>query len=276
MNDENGNSKASNIADVIDAAANLADKVPIYQDAVQPVALETGKALETVGRAVNAALLPIRGVIWGFDQIEEFVKTTVTLKLEKTPAENIQTPDVSIAGPAIQSLQFASQNESLREMYANLLTTSMDSESAKNAHPSFVDIIRNLNSDEARILEFLVNERAQPLVDIGRRRKDRNGITWMFVYQSKLGADAEIVHEDLIGPYLKNLERLGLVDIRKDRVLSRKDAYRRIFDDNEIKSILSDINAVEGFKAEVEKYYVEVSVLGKQFARSCVIGKNET
>lgn len=37
----------------IKAIGNLVDKVPIYEDAVQPLAKETGKALGTAGKAVK-------------------------------------------------------------------------------------------------------------------------------------------------------------------------------------------------------------------------------
>lgn len=35
----------------INAVSGLVEKVPVYQDAIQPLAKETGKALGTVGRA---------------------------------------------------------------------------------------------------------------------------------------------------------------------------------------------------------------------------------
>ncbi|MBD1107835.1 hypothetical protein HXV84_21600 [Pseudomonas amygdali pv. morsprunorum] len=49
----------------IEAATGLVKAVPIYEDAVQPVAKQIGKSLEIVGKAVNAALMPIQGLVWG-------------------------------------------------------------------------------------------------------------------------------------------------------------------------------------------------------------------
>lgn len=77
------------------------------------------------------------------EQIKDFVKTKVSSKLEDIPPENISTPDPSIAGPTLESLRFTGHKESLADMYASLLATSMDKETAKSAHPGFVEIIRN-------------------------------------------------------------------------------------------------------------------------------------
>lgn len=116
---------------VINAVTELVKAVPVYEDAIQPVAKETGKALQTVGRAVNAALLPIRSLVWGIEKIESFVHTKVAKKLEKIPVENIQMPDPAVAGPVLESLRYTGHKESLGELYANLLASSMDSETAK-------------------------------------------------------------------------------------------------------------------------------------------------
>ncbi len=55
------------IPQAISAAADLAKAVPVYEDAIQPVAKEAGKALGTIGQVVNVALAPLRGMIWGWD-----------------------------------------------------------------------------------------------------------------------------------------------------------------------------------------------------------------
>ena len=168
MNDNSDSNKESEgrVEGTIKAVAGLAKEVPIYPDAIQPVAKETGKALETVGKAVNVALLPIKGLVWGADKIEAFVKTKVTAKLKNTPEENIQSPDLTVAGPALESLRYTGHNESLSDLYANLLATSMDSRTAEIAHPSFVEIIRNMNSDEARVIKYLIENNNQPIIDI--------------------------------------------------------------------------------------------------------------
>ena len=268
--------KESTVEGTIKAVTGLVEKIPVYKDAIQPIAKETGKALGTVGKSVNAALAPLRGLVWGIEQIEEFVGTKVSEKLEKVPPENIQTPDPSVAGPALESLRFTGHKESLSELYANLLATSMDSETARNAHPGFVEIIRNLSSDEAKLLSYLLSVGAQPIIDI--RKEDKNGNSGNEVSPcvSTLGYDAKLEHGDLPPTYLNNLQRLGLVEIPKDRFLTNENVYDRILTDISVKTIIDELNASEKHKAEIVKYYVRPTQLGRLFGEACVKNKNET
>ena len=272
MNDSE--SKESTVEGTIKAVAELVDKVPVYNDAVQPLARETGKALGTVGQAVNAALMPIRGLVWGMDQIEEFVKSKVSKKLENVPPENIQTPDPSVAGPVIESLRFTGHKESLAEMYANLLATSMDKNTAKSAHPGFVEIIRNLSGDEAKILSHILTIQVLPIVDIRREYDDagKGGVTVRHLV-STVGHDAGCEHEDLSASYLKNLERLGLIDIHHGMSLTSDGVYDRILNDPPVKEIEATLNKLESQKAAFNKFYADLSQLGLLFINACVTSK---
>jgi hypothetical protein len=91
----------SSKADLIKAGVEIAKTA--YGDALQPVSKEVGKALGTVGRAVNVALAPLRGLVWSFEQIEGYVIATVERKLKerKVPEERVKTPDPDVAVPAL-------------------------------------------------------------------------------------------------------------------------------------------------------------------------------
>ena len=156
MTDETSSNSEGKVEGTIKAVTGLVKEVPVYQDAVQPLAKETGKILQTVGRAVNAALMPAIGLVWGIEKIEEFVYTKVAKKLEDTPVDEICSPDLAVAGPALESLRYTGHKESLSELYANLLASAMDLKTAKTAHPGFVEIIRNMSSDEADEAKVLV------------------------------------------------------------------------------------------------------------------------
>ncbi|MCX9450497.1 DUF4393 domain-containing protein, partial [Vibrio cholerae] len=174
MIEEDANSNS--VSETINAVSGLVDKIPVYEDLVQPAARQAGKALETVGRTVNAALMPIRGVVWGIEKIEEFVHNSVSSKLENTPIEDIVTPRVTVAGPALEALRFTGNESTLREMYSNLLANAMDVRTEKHVHPSFVEIIKQLLPQEAKLLAILSSEDDYPLVcKFYRRHTVRGG-----------------------------------------------------------------------------------------------------
>lgn len=54
--------------DVIDAVTGLAQAVPVYEDLAQPAVKELSKGLLVVAKAVNTALIPVSGLVWGFEK----------------------------------------------------------------------------------------------------------------------------------------------------------------------------------------------------------------
>jgi len=117
----------------------------VYKDTMQPAA-------KVVGRTVQVALAPIRGLLWGAEKIEQVVNEGVERRLTKTADEKIKTPAPEIAVPILQALVYSGENENLREMYLNLLACAMDSDREKNAHRSYVSIINQLSPLDAMIL----------------------------------------------------------------------------------------------------------------------------
>ncbi len=277
MTTENPSSPESNIEGAVKAVTEFVKAVPVYDDAIQPVAKETGKALQTVGRAVNAALLPIRGLVWGIEKIEEFVHSRVTKKLEGIPAENICTPDPAVAGPALESLRYTGHKESLSELYANLLASAMDITTAKTAHPGFVEIIRNMSADEARLMNFILEKGVLPVIDIKRALPNNGGEQIIHELVTTIGHDAGCEHKELTGSYLNNLERLGLIAIPKDAYLTAPTAYDRILNDPAVKAELQRLNNEgENHKGDFNKYYIKPTVFGKQFGAACVVSRDKT
>lgn len=267
--------KPGSVTEIAKAIGEVVDKVPIYQDAVQPAAKEIGKGLQVVAKAVNAALTPVEGLIWGIEQIRDFVRERVAKKLEGVPPEEIQQPKPHIAVPAIDALRYTGTEESLSELYANLLATSMDKATAYRAHPGFVDMIKNMCPDEARIMRLLAAQSYYPLVNIKTVSKADSSFQIVQRHISLIGLDAQCEHPGLAANYLDNLERLGLVQIETMVRMQKDEFYKRIEEFPQIKGILGDINKVEGRRAEVDKIRLAVTDLGKQFIRACVINKNE-
>lgn len=270
--DENSDNKESSEG-TINAVSKLVKEIPIYQDAVQPLAKETGKALQTVGTAVNAALIPIKGLVWGIEKIEEFVQTTVTEKLKSIPPEDIQIPDPAVAGPALESLKYTGHKESLSEMYANLLASSMDSKTAENAHPGFVEIIRNMSSDEAKIMSFLISADIYPVIDIEKVLKNNGGTIKTHELISGIGHDAECVHRKLAASYFTNLERLGLIEIPRTGHMTEEKGYDRLINDGPVKAIMEQLNSSDEHSGKILKHYVRITPLGRLFGAACVVSK---
>lgn len=238
-------------------ALNIGGVLPeLYKDAVSPAAKEVGKGLQTVAKAVNIALRPVAGLVWGYDKIEHYIINELPKKLNNRNVENIVAPEPHLAAPLLESLRYTGYKDSLREMYLNLLATSMDKDTAKKAHPSFVEIIRQLSSDEAKLLSYFRQRKGYPEIVhscVPRkiwRHEVYSGIKQRF---EKICENSEVDMPELYLSYLDNLARLKLIDfiqaIGESRLNSR-------YDNLEIEQ-----ETIE---------YLFVTNLGQQFIDACL------
>jgi hypothetical protein len=200
----------------IDAVTGLVKAIPVYQDVAQPAAQEIDKSLLTVAKLVNIVLAPVSVCVWGYDRIADFVTKRVSEKLKNVPEENIIIPKALIAGPAIEALKYAGEEEHLRELYANLIATAMDKSTAQKAQPGFVEILKSMSSDEALIMKLFENKLAYPLVHVHSRFINSDGQFLKYRNHTHLGklAGCQIVRHT--PTYIDNLIRLGLPEIPAD------------------------------------------------------------
>lgn len=274
MSEETENENAGGIIkQTLDSATALTKAVPIYEDAVQPLAKETGKALGTVGKAVNVALAPISLVVWGYDQMQDFLENKVAEKLEKVPEDRITTPPPNVAGPAVEALKFTGQDETLQDMFANLIANSLDSKTALEAHPSFVDIIKSLSPDEGLILKVFASAQQFPMVDVKLNNKKDRGFQVLHRNVSQVGAVAGCKHQQLTSNYLDNLCRLGILEVPSGRRINDPKAYEAVTNDPGIVQLKKQFENNENNSIDFEQKFIAVTGIGRQFINACIIDK---
>ncbi len=278
---DNSKEETGAIKQTIDAAVALTKAVPIYKDAVQPLARETGKALGTIGKAVNVALSPISAAVWGYEKISDFIENKVTDKLEKVPEERISTPPLNIAGPAVEALKFTGHDETLQDLFANLIANSLDSKTVLEAHPSFVDIIKNISSDEGLILKLFATSQQFPMVqfpmvDIKLNIKSDGSFKVICRNFSKIGDLANCKHVQLTANYIDNLCRLGILEI-PEGIINNKKEYENLTSDPQIVKLQKQLENKEDLSKNCSigfnEKYIGVTDMGKQFINACVIDK---
>lgn len=171
---------------------------------------ELGKTAVTLTKAINVALTPISLVVWGYDKISDFLQKKLSEKLKNIPEDNIITPPINIAGPTIEAMRFTGENDELREMYVNLLASSMNRDTSNNAHPRFLEIIKNLTPDEAKILKYLVDHEVKTIrvlhIVIGKDVFAYYTIEKNLIFSELINLD----YPDNLQPYLDNLSQLGI------------------------------------------------------------------
>ena len=212
----------TDVEGVIKATAELVKAIPIYEDMMQPAAKEIGVALTTVAKTINVALAPVSAVVWGYETIKSFVDINVAERLKNIPPENIITPNPIVAGPTLEALRYTGHVDILRDMYANLLANALDIKTENLAHPSFVELIKQLSPSEAKLLLFISERKGYPKVcshrDHERIRSGRahmvsREITLNYVKTKFFTVCSEFKENMDVGSALDNFRRLQILDI---------------------------------------------------------------
>lgn len=265
--------KETNIKATIDAVTGLVQAVPIYQDTLQPVAKQVGKSLEVVAKTVNIALAPVKALVWGYEKIEEFITTKVSEKLKNVPEENIITPPLQVAGPAVEALRYAGHDTNLRELYANLMANAMDKETVHKAHPGFVEILKNLSGDEAIILQAFIQSLRFPLLDINATFKDSSNYSPIITNYSHFSKIVTVSRPDLIPSYLDNLIRLGILEIPSGILMVGENIYELLENDESLNPTKEMIEKQMDRVVSFDRKQIRTTTFGRQFIQNVVTDK---
>lgn len=178
-----------------------------YNDVAHPTLAHLGELLV---RGLRVASSPLRAGLWTFEQAEKWLANGVATRLKRIPPDQVIAPSRLIAIQAIAGLSLTGGEPVLREMFANLVASTMDSHKAPYAHPSFAEKIKQMSPDEARILKYLAKQPQAPVVT---RQLERGAVSQPIRFTS-LGRDASCENGSPISVTLAidNLEHLDLLE----------------------------------------------------------------
>lgn len=246
----------------------LKDLLPeVYGDAVKPGMKAVGQA---IGDALEMCLLPITTL--GY--IPKVVKAcldkhlhTFEGKLNRIPEEKKANIHPQISIPVIQKLLYTT-NDTIAELFINLLTSSANIDMCSNAHPGFVEIISQLSPDEAKIIKYLNGKDDIQYAEINAYVKNSDGFNTFKKKSTLTPFEVPLDFPHNILAYYSNLIRLGILE-------DKPGLYRignNIYDDIAREYNFDDFKKYvpERFKEiEITKSYYEVTPFGKLFISAC-------
>ncbi len=198
----------------------------IYNDLAHPTLSTVGLGLQGV---TKLALAPISALVWGYDKIADYLNVAIPEYFEKRKIEKekIISPDPAIAVPVVEAMRYTSHKEELRQMFTNLLGEAMNADST-DAHPAFVNIIKQLSPDEGKMIKYLYQDDKQPMIKIRIKLADNAGESDLLPYFSDIGYKADCQYPQKFPEYLDNLHRLGIVEVYYERFLTDKKYYEEL------------------------------------------------
>ena len=138
------------------------------------------------------------------------LKKLITERLNNIPQDNIIPPKPRIAIPVLQNASITDEIE-VREMYANFLANSMNKVVRNGVHPGFVEIIKQLSPDEAKILRYFSAHKSVPTIIMRVENERHEGIDFVKNF-SDIGEKCGCEDKYNLNKYFDNLIRLGLID----------------------------------------------------------------
>lgn len=229
-------------------------------------------------------------------------KESIAQKIATIPEENIQEPPLSIVGPALEASKYYIEEESLREMFATLIASSMDSEKQDFIHPSFVEVIKQLTPSDANFIRemtdkslpvgsiFLITKEEslyEELEEEIEEEIDQDSNELVKKFQKLKMPDFEkmktitLVENYYISPkfphseknqlLISSLERLGLLKVYKRTFTNNclydyiQEGYEKIISSDEIKKMNFDPD----LEFKLGKNMIELTPYGHSFLMVC-------
>lgn len=209
----------------------------------------------------------------------------ISENINEIPEENIVNPRKSIVMNAMEGARNSLEEDSIREMYAKLIASACDSRKQSDLHPSYVEIVKQLSPNDAKLLEQLRVLDKSPSVEYFTSTHDGGEIDLSSNFVLPF---VQNYLQTVNG--LENLIRLNLVTFAKGRHLVDSKVYTsfespalklstvndagkfllKIAVDQQKNININDstYNPVNGI--ELRKSYVEITSYGKSFVRICI------
>lgn len=260
--------------DVVDKTIDLVNKV--YDDGISKPTKIISNGLSMCLSFVGAMVSPI---MYEYIQNAEYKKREIDKKLEKKynliQEGNRTIPRMNILGPAVELLKYNLDEQYIKDIFVSIMASEMNSEMQSKVLPSYIDIVRQLSSDDAKMLKMIYDVyskdnntqfplcimcaspyNSRDLYDV----IDKYLIINPYGIEKDKGFNITVKLEKIV---VDNLCRLGLIKLNDDRYL-HADYYDLTFDI--LKPSYNDLHNYEIF---MKKGIFELTEFGRNFIEIC-------
>lgn len=211
--------------EVVKGAKEVA--VEVYKDAAQPIVKPIGEILGFLPRTIKLALSGWERWLINGEESLRLTAEAIKEKAKTIPEDKLVEPEPYVAIPAIQQITYCQNSEVLRDLYASLITASMNVDTKWKVHPSYVDIIKQLNPDEARYIKELgydINQ-IHPLIDVHYYPNNSNSYIPLMTNFTITKINI-LEYPQSICSYIDNLERLKIIEIPPTVHIADENKYK--------------------------------------------------
>jgi len=205
-------------------------------------------------------------VTWDWSQIQEYTVGAIQeiLGSRAVPPDRMTSPRLDIAIPAIEAMRYSG----LKREFALLIASTMDSSLADDAHPSFIEILKQLTIDEVRIvMSFPDVGQVLPFANINYL--DRTGrilSSLRYIVPEHVARVCE--RPKALGGYIDNLLRLNIISAPAQLAISDRRFYRYLLAQEFVAAF--EAHLAPGLKSSVNRRVLALTDFGQMFRTCCL------
>lgn len=239
-----------------------------YDDALKQPLKSSSNVLSTVFDFFhNTVLYPMQKYnLYAENKLNNYA-CELQERAQSIPEENLVSPRVNILGPTVEGLKYNLDEDYIKEMFTNILISDMDSRKQSKVLPSYVEIVKQLNKNDAEMLKFFKekNIKEDPIVKL-----KYNFVNGGFIYASNniglIYNNEDIILDAIV---LDNLVRLRLIELNfneyRNNILIYEKAFEKIQQRDEFKNLGPNIKDL-GFS----KGLIKLTDFGQNFIDICL------
>lgn len=196
-------------SEALNSAGDVVKNLPeeVKNDVMRGPAQEIGTGLSNLMYVVFSPILKSRVRI---EHSVKKMKAELDISISNIPTNKLVEPALNIVGPAIEGSKYHIEDDNVRSLFVNLISSASNVDKLGRVHPSFVEIIKQLAPFDAMCINFLADK--QLLVGCGIIHivygggRGYNEIKYLFPFN-----DINVGNMTAYLSSIDNLIRLGLI-----------------------------------------------------------------
>lgn len=260
----NSNSPKSGITADLTKVANEA-----YKDTLkEPLKSGSGILSTTLNFIHNTILYPMQKYnLYAESKLSNYQKE-LEEKAKSIPAQNLIEPRVNILGPTVEGLKYNLDETHIKEMFTNILLSEMDNRKQTKVLPSYIEIVKQLSTDDANFLKFIKTSQLKnnPLMQLIIRDSADDGYYYL---SNDMFLITKQEYQLISSIVLDNLSRLKIVDIDFTNWLNDDSIYDKVFEKIKEDNIIN-VALKSNEKLDFSKGLLKITDFGKNLIDICL------
>lgn len=190
--------------------------------------------------------------------------------INKIPADKQIEPSIQVTAQALENSKYCVSSESLRDMFVKLITGTMNKDLEPLVHPSFPEMIKQMDENDAHLLMELKRKPENvPIAEFQEVFSPNNSNIVHFT--NAYISDLFRIPMPECSCSLSSLQRMGLLKISYEEFLTKDVYYKQFYETSVFKSLEKEITSYNrDSKIFLKKGLCSITPLGKRFIGVCV------